>query len=128
MSDRGPIIDRMSGSLESSEAVGVLARLQAVREEIKALPWTVLSDDDVLAVLRELEAEARRSAVTDSEKPPACDIPQAVGQQPYSGGHGGVRRSPAAGMSPDVRVATHSHPRSASASRAPSPLREYIRP
>jgi hypothetical protein len=55
----------MFAEVESSEAAAVLAGLHAARAALNALPLHCLSDADLLAVLREQEADTRRSAVTN---------------------------------------------------------------
>jgi Domain of unknown function (DUF222) len=54
----------MFAEVESTEAAAALAGLHAGRAALNSLPLHTLSEDDLLTVLREQEADARRSAVT----------------------------------------------------------------
>jgi hypothetical protein len=59
------IIDSMFAEVESAGAAAALAGLHAGRAALNSVPLHSLSDADLLAVLREQEADARRSAVTN---------------------------------------------------------------
>ena len=54
----------MFAEVESADTAAALAGLHAGRAALNSLPLHTLTDADLLAILREQEADARRSAVT----------------------------------------------------------------